>query len=98
MAVTGVAVGVVNVAASTLFAVQTPEALRGRVFAATGAMFTSAEITSMVLGGLLLTLLAPRTIFQLAGVVSTLTVCIVGPLEMRTSLRAHARRPHPQGD
>lgn len=98
MTVTGLAVGVVNVAASTLFAVQTPEDLRGRVFAATGAMFTSAEISSMVLGGLLLTLLAPRTIFQLAGVVSTLTVGVVGPLEMRTSLRAHARARHSQGD
>jgi len=98
MAVTGVAVGVVNVAASTLLAVQTPEALRGRVFAATGAMFTSAEIGSMVLGGLLLTLLAPRTIFQLAGVVSTITVGIVAPLELRTSHRAHARASRAQGN
>jgi MFS family permease len=98
MAIMGVAVGIVNVAASTLFAVQTPENLRGRVFAATGAMFTSAEIGSMVLGGLLLTVLAPRTIFQLAGVVSTFTVCVVGPLELRTSLRTHARAPKAQGD
>lgn len=98
IAVMGIAVGVVNVAASTLFAVQTPEILRGRVFAATGAMFTSAEIGSMVLGGLLLTVLSPRTIFQLAGVVSTLTVCIVGPLEMRTSFRAHTRSLNDQGD
>ncbi|HEY5267399.1 MAG TPA: MFS transporter [Acidimicrobiales bacterium] len=89
MVVTGVAVGLVNVAFSTLFAVQTPEALRGRVFAATGALFTSAEISSMVLGGLLLTLVAPRTIFQMAGVFSILSVIIVGPLELRTSHRAH---------
>jgi len=92
MAATGIAVGVVNVAAATLFAVQTPEALRGRVFAATGALFTSAEIGSMVLGGLLLTLVAPRTIFQLAGVFSILSVFIVGPLELRTSHRAHTTR------
>ena len=94
MAVTGFAAGVVNVSASTLLAVQTPETLRGRVFAATGALFTSAEISSMVLGGLLLTLVAPRTIFQLAGVLSILSVLIVGPLELRTSHRAHkAQRP-----
>lgn len=98
MAVTGVAVGVVNVATSTLFAVQTPELLRGRVFAATGAMFTSAEIGSMVLGGLLLTVVSPRTIFQLAGVVSTLTVGVVGPFELRMSRRAHARKLVAQGD
>jgi len=94
MAVTGFAVGIVNVSASTLFAVQTPEALRGRVFAATGALFTSAEISSMVLGGLLLSLVAPRTVFQMGGVFSILSVLIVGPLELRTSHRAHqARRP-----
>ncbi|HEY5266074.1 MAG TPA: MFS transporter [Acidimicrobiales bacterium] len=90
MVVTGVAVGIVNVAFSTLSAVQTPEALRGRVYAATGALFTSAEISSMVLGGLLLTLVAPRTIFQMAGVFSILSVFIAGSLELRTSHRAHA--------
>jgi MFS family permease len=95
---TGVAVGVVNVAISTLFAVQTPEALRGRVFAATGAMFTSAEISSMVLGGLLLTALSPRTVFQIAGIFSTVTVLIVGPLEFRTSHRAHTKANVAQGD
>jgi MFS family permease len=89
MFITGIAVGVVNVSASTLFAVQTPEALRGRVFAAIGAIFTSAEIASMVLGGLLLTVIAPRTIFQLAGVVSLLSVFIVAPLEFRVSHLAH---------
>jgi len=93
----GFAVGLVNVAVSTLFAVQTPEALRGRVYAATGAMFTSAEMSSMVLGGLLLTAIAPRTVFQLAGVFSTVTVFIIGPLELRTSHRAH-RAQLAQGD
>jgi MFS family permease len=98
MFVTGVAVGVVNVSASTLFAVRAPEALRGRVFAAVGAIFTSAEITSMVLGGLLLSVVAPRTIFQLAGVVSLASVVIVGPLELRTSHRAQAESVAAQGD
>ncbi len=96
MAATGVAVGVVNVAFSTLFAVQTPESLRGRVFAASGALFTSAEISSMALGGLLLTTLSPRTVFQLAGVFSTVTVFVIGPLELRTSRRA--RSLEVQGD
>ena len=96
MVAAGIAVGVVNVAFSTLFAVQTPEALRGRVFAASGALFTSAEISSMALGGLLLATLSPRTVFQLAGVFSTLTVLVVGPLELRTSRRA--RSLNVQGD
>jgi MFS family permease len=91
LAVTGVAAGVVNVAMATLLAVSTPDALRGRVFAATGALFTSAEISSMALGGVLLSSLAPRTIFQLAGVIATLSVLVVGSLELRTAARRHAR-------
>lgn len=98
MAATGVLVGVINVAWSTLFAVKTPEALRGRVFAAVGAMFSSAEMGSMVLGGLLLSVIAPRTIFQLAGIMSTVTVCIVGPLELRTSRRTRSPMIEPHGD
>jgi MFS family permease len=88
MILTGVLVGVINVAFSTLFAVRTPEALRGRVFAASGAFLYGAEMTSMVLGGVLLTVISPRTVFQLAGVSSTLTVLLIAPLELRTSTRA----------
>jgi MFS family permease len=90
MAFTGVMVGVINVAFSTLFAVQTPESLRGQVFAASGAMMTSAEITSMVLGGLLLSAISPRTVFQLAGVFSTVTVVVMASFGLRSSSRAHA--------
>ena len=98
MAVSGVAVGVVNVAATTLFAVRTPEAVRGRVYATIGAVLTSAEIGSMVLGGVLLTALAPRTIYLLAGVITTLAVGVIGPLELRRSRRVHERALETQGD
>jgi MFS family permease len=87
MVLTGVAVGAVNVCFATLFALQTPEALRGRVFATSGAMFSGAQITSMMLGGLLLEVIAPRTIFQLAGVVSIVTVGLVAPFQHRRSRR-----------
>jgi MFS family permease len=97
MAVTGLMVGVINVASSTLFAVQTPESLRGRVFAASGALMTSAEIASMVLGGLLLSVISPRTVFQLAGVFSTVTVVVMASFGLRSSSRAHALRVT-QGD
>ncbi len=97
MAATGVAVGVVNVAATTLYALRTPEALRGRVFAATGALFTSAELTSMMVGGVLLGLVSPRTVFQLAAVLAVLGVGLAAPLELRTSRRARQGGPA-QGD
>jgi hypothetical protein len=47
-------------------------------------------MTSMVLGGVLLTAISPRTVFQLAGVSSTFTVLLIAPLELRTSRRARA--------
>lgn len=97
MVLTGIAVGAVNVAFATLFVVQTPDALRGRVFAASGAMFNGAQITSMMLGGLLLEVIAPRTIFQLAGVVSIVTVSLVAPFQHRSSRRVGGSVA-PQGD
>lgn len=91
MAIAGVAVGVANVAAITLFTLRTPEALRGRMFAAIGAIFTSAEIGAMTAGGLILTVLAPRTVFQVGGAASTLSALVLGPLALRASAKAHAR-------
>jgi len=44
LVVMGIAVGVVNVASTTLMTVRTPEAQRGRMFSASNAAFTSAEI------------------------------------------------------
>jgi MFS family permease len=98
LAITGVAAGVVNVAATTLFTIRTPEKVRGQMFAATNAIFTSAEIASTALGGLILTLIAPRTVFQIAGVVSTAAVLLLGPFTLRASRAAKALETDPQGD
>ena len=96
MVIAGAAIGVVNVAAFTLFTVRTPEEIRGRMFAAVNAVFTSGELSSTVLGGLLLTLVAPRTVFQIAGVVSTLCIVIFGPFALAGARNAH-RRENAQG-
>jgi MFS family permease len=98
LAVTGVAAGVVNVAASTLLTIRTPEKVRGAMFAATNAIFTSAEIASTALGGLILTLIAPRTVFQLAGIVSTAGVLLIGPFTLRASRAAKALEVATQGE
>jgi hypothetical protein len=97
LVVAGAAVGVVNVAFNSLFALRTLEAKRGQVFAAMGALTTSAEIGGTVLGGLALTVLAPRTIFQVAGIVSTLSVLVFGPFALRASRQAHQSEQAPQG-
>ena len=98
LAITGVAVGVVNVATTTLLTKRTPEKVRGQMFAATNAIFTSAEIASTALGGLILTLIAPRTVFQVAGIVSTAAVLLIGPLTLRASRAAKAIEVAAQGE
>jgi len=49
------------------------------MFSASNAAFTSAEILGTVFGGLILTLVAPRTVFQIAGVVTTIVALVFGP-------------------
>jgi hypothetical protein len=68
------------------------------MFAASNAIFTSAEIASTALGGVILTVLAPRTVFQIAGVVSTAAVLVLGPFTLRASRAAKAIEVERQGD
>lgn len=63
----GVGNGLANVCASTLIVLRTPEAALGRVGAATSAITSSAQVGAYALGGVAAGLLAPRTIFVLAG-------------------------------
>jgi MFS family permease len=95
--VLGTAVGVVNVAMTTLMTMRTPEAKRGQMFAASSAVFTSAEILGTVFGGLILTVVAPRTVFQLAGVVTTVFVIVFGPLALRATRSAKNTELESQG-
>jgi len=83
MVVIGVAAGFANVAAMTLFTVRTPERMRGRMFAAFGGVFTACELAATALGGVVLTVLAPRTVFQIGGVAATVTALVLGPLGLR---------------
>jgi MFS family permease len=95
--VLGTAVGVVNVALTTLMTMRTPEAKRGQMFAASSAVFTSAEILGTVFGGLVLTVIAPRTVFQLAGVVTTVFALVFGPLALRATRSAKNSELETQG-
>jgi MFS family permease len=97
LGVTGIAVGVVNVSLTTLMTVRTPEAKRGRMFAASSAVFTSAQIGGTALGGLILTVLAPRTVFQIAGVTTTVVVMLFGPLALRATRMASRQKLDVQG-
>ncbi len=95
LALAGVALGVANVAATTLFTLRTPDHLRGRMFAALNAATSGAEISSMAVGGAILVLVAPRTVFQIGGGAATLSALILGPLALRASRRAHSLESAP---
>jgi MFS family permease len=95
--VLGAAVGVINVTLTTLMTMRTPESQRGRMFAASGAVFTSAEIFGTAFGGLVLTLIAPRTVFQIAGLVTTALVLVFGPVTLRATRSAKSVEMETQG-
>ncbi|HEY5009691.1 MAG TPA: MFS transporter, partial [Acidimicrobiales bacterium] len=76
---------------------RTPEAQRGRMFASSSAVFTSAQIIGTVFGGLILTLVAPRTVFQIAGVVTTVVALVLGPFALRATRSAKRSELETQG-
>ena len=98
MVVIGMAVGVANVTATTLFAVRSPEHLRGRVFAAMNAVLTTAQIGATVVGGAVLSIIAPRTVYLIGGGVSTLTAVLFGVLAIRASSETFELERETQGD
>ncbi|MGB8197980.1 MAG: MFS transporter [Acidimicrobiales bacterium] len=97
LAVLGVAVGLLNVTITTLMTTRTPEAQRGRMFASSSAVFTSAQIIGTVFGGLILTLVAPRTVFQIAGIVTTVFAVVLGPFALRATRSAVKTEMETQG-
>ena len=90
MAVAGFAVGIVNVAATSLFALRTPEALRGRAFAAVNALVQSAQVGAFLLGGIALGLLVPRSVYRLGGLASVAAAVVFGALALRAARGAPA--------
>ncbi|MDE3044167.1 MAG: MFS transporter [Acidobacteriota bacterium] len=87
MIATGVAVGVANVAATTLFALRSPEAVRGRVFAALSAGTTSAQVGATVIGGAVLAVITPRDVYRVGGGLATLSALVFGYLALRARRR-----------
>lgn|GEM_PF-593667 len=79
----GVFVGLVNVCYNSMFMIRSTEEFRGRIASAASAIFTSGNLAATALGGIFLVWLAPRTIFQAAGVASVMTVMLFGPLCFR---------------
>jgi len=72
----GACAGVVNVAATTLILLRTPEAVMGRVQAALNGLLRTAGVGALGLGGLATGLFPPATVFLLSGTAIALAVIV----------------------
>ena len=90
MVLAGAAVGIANVAATTLFTVRSPDHLRGRVFAALVAVNQVAQVAATVAGGAILSLIAPRTVYWWGGGLATGVALLVGGAMLRPGRLAEA--------
>ena len=70
----GVGAAVSSVATGTLLLLRTPEAMVGRVLASYAAITRAAGLISTALGGLIVGLLSPQTVFLVCGVLELLAV------------------------
>ncbi len=70
----GVGNGLLNVCTTALSMARSPEPVRGRVGAAINGAARAAGLGSLLLGGVLAALLAPRTIFVLVGLAALLVI------------------------
>ncbi len=73
----GIANGLLSLSISSLVAMRTEEAARGRVSAMVNGLSSSAQIGALLVGGLLGATLAPRQIFLLAAVLGGLVPLVL---------------------
>ena len=83
LAIAGIGNGITETVFPTLFALRSDEAIRGRVFAAVGVIFTVASMVSIAFGGLVTSLLSPRGVFLLGGASSAVVIVILAPYALR---------------
>jgi MFS family permease len=90
----GAANGVVNVCVGAVIIMRAPEHLRGRVAAAVAALVSAASVLSLLLGGLLATVINARQVFLVAGVAALVSTVVTGPAAVRA---ARTSAPVPAG-
>lgn len=90
--VVGAANGVLSVCVSTMVMGRAPEQVRGRVAASVGAIASGAQITAYILGGTLASVLTPREVFALGGLLGLLAPLFLGRRVLRAG-RAPADTP-----
>ena len=83
LAIAGIGNGITEVVFPTLFVLRSDEAIRGRVFAAVGVIFTIASMVSIAFGGLAVSVLSPRGVFLLGGIASGVAILVLAPFALR---------------
>jgi MFS family permease len=79
----GIGNGYAGVCLWTLLVTRTPDRARGRVSAAVNAVFGSAQGTALLLGGLAATVLSPRAIYAVAGLLGLAAAGILAVAQTR---------------
>lgn len=77
------AFGTGNATFGALLTSRTPEAERGRVYAALNGLARTASFLALALGGIANALLGPRTTFVVAGIAGALTMIVAGVAVLR---------------
>lgn len=77
--VAGIGMGIVSAAVGTLLLLRTPEAKLGRAFASFTAVHRTAGLVAYGIGGLVVGLLAPEVVYELAGAGALLIVLVLAP-------------------
>ncbi|MGQ0837507.1 MFS transporter [Actinokineospora sp.] len=87
----GAANGVQSVTHQGLVRARTPDAIRGRAFAAAGAVLIGSNIVGTVLGGVVVAMVGPRPTFAIAAVAAL----VAGVAALRVMLAADTAKPAP---
>lgn len=79
----GVANGAVNVCVITVVTTRSPEGSRGRIAASMSGVLNIASVISLAVGGVVGSVLSPRQVFLMAGLLGMSATVITGPRVVR---------------
>lgn len=93
MSAIAAAAGVANAANGALVITRTPDAQRGAVGAALAGLARTGSVVALAVGGLVGTLVSPRTVFLAGGAAGLMIVLALGSRAVRAARRETATEP-----
>jgi MFS family permease len=89
----GIGNGCAGTCSPTLLMLRTPDGARGRVSAATSAIFGGVQGASLLFGGVLAAVLSPRAIYPVAGLLGVAATGVVGLVHIVPDAQRAAEEP-----